>query len=165
MQPILALDLALKTGWAVRDRHGTWTSGVQQLADNNRWESHGMRLLRFRRWVFELVGMLEYEKDPRLIVAFERPLQRGGSSGAKGSTPLPLMLAGALVTICEGLELDYASVPVSTLKKHATGKGNAKKDAMVAAARERWTDHAIEDDNVADALWVLDWAVREIDTA
>ena len=42
--------------------------------------------------------------------------------------------------------------------KHATGKGNATKEAMERSARERgWTPI---DDNEADALWILDWAMH-----
>jgi Holliday junction resolvasome RuvABC endonuclease subunit len=41
-------------------------------------------------------------------------------------------------------------VPVGTLKKHATGRGNADKAAMIAAMRTKGFRPA--DDNEADAL-------------
>ena len=50
-------------------------------------------------------------------------------------------------------------VPPATLKKAATGKGNASKAEMIAAANELWWRSAndiITDDNEADA-WLL-WA-------
>ena len=75
-QPILALDLALSTGWACRDRGGEWTSGVQ--------------LLRFRRWLFEIIGLLAYEQEPRLVVAFEKPIERARSRAGQGGQALPL---------------------------------------------------------------------------
>ena len=51
----------------------------------------------------------------------------------------------------------YAGVPVATIKKHATGKGNAGKDLVIAAMRARGFDPG--DDNEADALAILQWAL------
>jgi hypothetical protein len=58
-------------------------------------------------------------------------------------------------------DIQYQGVPVGTVKKHATGKGNSNKDAMVEAARSKWPDIDIKDDNQADALWIWDWAQNE----
>jgi Holliday junction resolvasome RuvABC endonuclease subunit len=52
----------------------------------------------------------------------------------------------------------YDGVPVGTIKRHATGKGNANKDAMMAAARARGFSPA--DDNAADAIAILLWAIE-----
>jgi Holliday junction resolvasome RuvABC endonuclease subunit len=52
----------------------------------------------------------------------------------------------------------YQGVPVGTIKKHATGRGNADKQAMVAAARARGFSPA--DDNEADAIALLLWAIE-----
>ncbi|MDH1428274.1 hypothetical protein N5J23_17280 [Comamonas aquatica] len=49
-------------------------------------------------------------------------------------------------------------MPVGTIKKHATGKGNAGKEDVIAAMRAR--GHAPADDNEADALALLHWAVQ-----
>lgn len=51
------------------------------------------------------------------------------------------------------LGIAYACVPPSTLKQFATGKGDASKAQMVAAAKAEfpWFDG---DDNAADALWL-----------
>ena len=49
-------------------------------------------------------------------------------------------------------------VPVGTIKRHATGKGNASKDEMIAAMRA--LGHAVTDDNEADALAILHWAIN-----
>ena len=46
--PILALDLATKTGWALQDRTGAIASGMQEFS-LKRGESKGMRFLRFRK--------------------------------------------------------------------------------------------------------------------
>ena len=52
----------------------------------------------------------------------------------------------------------YEGVPVGTIKRFATGKGNANKDAMIAAARARGFSPA--DDNEADAIAILFWALE-----
>ena len=54
--------------------------------------------------------------------------------------------------------IPYQGVPVGTIKKHATGKGNADKQAMIAAARARGFSPA--DDNEADAIAILFWALE-----
>lgn len=46
---------------------------------------------------------------------------------------------------------------MGTIKKYATGKGNASKDQMIAAIQAR--DHTPADDNEADALALLHWAI------
>ena len=46
--------------------------------------------------------------------------------------------------------------PVGTIKRFATGKGNADKTAMIAAIRARGFPPA--DDNEADAIALLLWA-------
>ena len=52
----------------------------------------------------------------------------------------------------------YQGVPVGTIKRFATGKGNAGKDAVVAAVRARGFSPA--DDNEADAIAILLWAIE-----
>ena len=44
------------------------------------------------------------------------------------------------------------------MKRHATGKGNAGKQAMIAAARARGFHPT--DDNEADAIAILLWALE-----
>lgn len=50
--------------------------------------------------------------------------------------------------------VDVVEVPVSTVKKWATGKGNAGKDAMIAFAARRWEQVTQNDE--ADAAWLAD---------
>jgi Holliday junction resolvasome RuvABC endonuclease subunit len=50
-------------------------------------------------------------------------------------------------------------VPVGTIKKHATGKGNAGKQDMVVAMQ--LLGHPITDDNEADALALLHWSLEQ----
>lgn len=58
---------------------------------------------------------------------------------------------------CEHHDIPYSGVPVGTIKRHATGKGNAGKDQVIAAMRA--LGHRPGDDNEADALALLTLAV------
>ena len=46
---------------------------------------------------------------------------------------------------------------MGTIKRHVTGQGNADKQAVIAAVRAR--GFAPADDNEADALAILLWAI------
>jgi Holliday junction resolvasome RuvABC endonuclease subunit len=52
----------------------------------------------------------------------------------------------------------YQGVPVGTIKRHATGHGNAPKQAMIGAAQTR--GFSPTDDNEADAIAILLWAIE-----
>ena len=51
-------------------------------------------------------------------------------------------------------------VPVSTLKKFATGHGGATKEMMAAALKRKHPElfNPSLDDNAIDALWIFKWA-------
>ena len=54
-------------------------------------------------------------------------------------------------------KIPYEGVPVGTIKRHITGKGNATKEEVIAAVRAKGLSPV--DDNDADALALLDWAI------
>ena len=67
--------------------------------------------------------------------------------------------AGTTLTAgCEQHGVAYQGVPVGTIKRHVTGKGNADKAAVIAAVRARGFNPA--DDNEADAIAILLWAME-----
>ncbi len=47
-------------------------------------------------------------------------------------------MLGAAVLACEQEGLPWSTAHLAKLKIHATGKGNAKKPEMQAAAKTRW---------------------------
>ena len=147
---ILALDLGTTTGWALRGSDGHITSGSESFRPQ-RFEGGGMRFLRFRRWLTEIkqscdrIDCLHFEEVRRHV-----------------STDAAHVYGGFLATLtawCEHHQIPYQGVPVGTIKKHATGKGNAGKADMIAAAKARGFDPV--DDNHADALALLDWAMAQ----
>lgn len=141
---ILALDLGTKTGWALLGTRGDIVSGVAEFRPD-RWHGGGMRFLRFQSWLDEIqrasgpVEQIYYEQVRRHIGTDASHIYGGW-----------LAILGAW---CELRGVPYAGVPVGTIKRHATGKGNADKAAMMAAATARGYSPA--DDNEADALAIL----------
>ena len=146
---ILALDLGTTTGWALRGHDGSITSGTMAFKPS-RFEGGGMRYLRFKRWLSELKSLATdihavYFEEVRRHVGVDASHVYGG-------------LMATLTAWAELRGMPYEGVPVGTIKRHATGKGNAPKEAMIAAARARGFTPA--DDNEADAIALLLWAVE-----
>ena len=147
---VLALDLGTNTGWALRTPDGNITSGTQGFRPG-RYEGGGMRFLRFRAWLGELLA----SAGPIERCYFEEVRRHAGVDAAHAYGGL----MATLTAWCEHQGIAYAGVPVGTLKKFATGKGNADKAAMVAAMQA--LGHAPGDDNEADALALLRWAMSQ----
>jgi Holliday junction resolvasome RuvABC endonuclease subunit len=82
-------------------------------------------------------------------VYFERVYAHSGS----GAAHLYGYFMHTLAAVCEELHVKCTGIPVGTIKKFATGKGNASKEEMMAAARLRGFNPI--DDNAADALAIL----------
>lgn len=149
MTPILALDLGTTTGWAYRNPDGVISTGTAKFA-NGRYHGGGYRFVAFRAW---LIYMLQ---APDVRVYFEEVRRHLGVDAAHIYGGFLAHLTG----YCEQHEIPYCGVPVQTIKKHATGKGNAKKDAMVEAANAAGC--ITTDDNEADAFHILAWAIKEV---
>jgi hypothetical protein len=148
MTTILALDLGSKTGWAMRLADGAVVSGTMGFKPG-RYEGGGMRFLRFRSWL----DNLEAGAKTIDLVQFEEVRRHAGTDAAH-------IYGGFLAHLaawCELKHIPYQGVPVGTIKRHATGKGNAGKDAVIAAMRAHGFNP--EDDNEADALAILFWAI------
>ena len=146
---ILALDLGTTTGWAIRDFDGLITSGTVSFKPS-RYDGGGMRYLRFTNWLTEIDRL----SGPIEAIYFEEVRRHAGTDAAH-------VYGGLLAVLTSWGELrgvPYQGVPVGTIKKHASGKGNAPKQAMIDAARKRGFNPA--DDNEADAIAILLWAIE-----
>ena len=146
---ILALDLGTTTGWALRSHDGLITSGTVGFRPG-RFDGGGMRYLRFTNWLTELDRL----SGPVEAIWFEEVRNHKGVDASH-------VYGGLMATLTAWAELrgvPYEGVPVGTIKRFATGKGNANKDAMIAAARARGFNPA--DDNEADAIAILLWALE-----
>lgn len=146
---LLALDLGTTTGWALHGADGLITSGTVSFKPS-RYDGGGMRYLRFTNWLTEIDRL----SGPIGAIYFEEVRRHVGTDAAH-------VFGGLLAVLTSWGELRgvaYQGVPVGTIKRHATGKGNANKDAMIAAARDRGFSPV--DDNEADAIAILLWALE-----
>ena len=146
---LLALDLGTTTGWALHGLDGLITSGTVSFRPG-RFDGGGMRYLRFTNWLAELDRL----SGPIASIWFEEVRRHAATDAAH-------VYGGLMATLTAWAELrgvPYEGVPVGTIKRHATGKGNADKAAMIAAARARGFSPA--DDNEADAIAILFWAIE-----
>jgi Holliday junction resolvasome RuvABC endonuclease subunit len=147
---VLALDLGTSTGWALRNSDGSITSGTAQFKPG-RFEGGGMRYLRFKHWLTEIKNVTAEIS----AVYFEEVRRHAGVDAAHAYGGF----LAHLTAWCEHHEIPYEGVPVGTIKRFITGKGNADKEAVIAAVKQR--GHAPEDDNEADAIALLLWAISQ----
>lgn len=137
---ILALDPATKFGWAINhDIYGVWDLTTR------RDQSQGFKLLRFRAILDEACKLNKVS-----VIAYEKP---GGRNYA--ALVLHSKLVGEIEKYCEENNIEYKGYSAGDIKKFATGKGNSGKPAMIEAAQEK-LGYEGNDDNEADALWILE---------
>lgn len=143
MNTILAVDLGTTTGWAIQLPSGNKLSGSESFKQD-RFSGSGMRFLRFRSWLDKL-----YAAYPVKVLYYEEVRRHIGVDAAHAYGGY----MAHLQAWAEVNEIPYAGVPVGTIKKYATGKGNANKEAVMKAMLDR--GHRPVDDNEADALALL----------
>lgn len=143
--PILALDPATKFGWALsRTLYGVWNLKAK------RDESSGMKLLRFENKLSEIC-----KSNNIKLVVFERPGGRFKNDIINHSK-----LQAIIERYCESNGINHKGFSSKEIKKFATGKGNSGKPLMIKAAQEK-LNYPGNDDNEADALWLLELAKEE----
>jgi Holliday junction resolvasome RuvABC endonuclease subunit len=142
---ILALDVATHCGFCTETAHGVWNLTPK------RDESGGMRLIRFKAKLKETC-----EIEDISVVAFERT-----AGFHKNALIVQAELHGVLKVFCEENKIEYKAYSASEIKKYATGKGNAKKDLMIKAAREK-LGYLDDNDNEADAMWIYELAKNDL---
>ena len=138
---ILALDIASLTGWCLNNNlYGTWDLKTRKD------ESMGMKLIRFKSKLKEI-----HAAESLNLIVYERPAGKHANSIIHQAK-----LIANLEEFCENLGIAYNASSASEIKKFATGKGNASKDEMIQAAKDKYGYNG-NDDNEADAihLWNL----------
>ena len=143
---ILSIDPGTSCGWATGEKGTMPIFGTWNLKPD-RWADLGSRTLYLGRFLEQALPGVQ-------LVVFEEVRHHLGVDAAH--------VYGAIIAQvqakCRELGgIPYEAVPVGTIKKHWTGKGNANKDEMMAHARRRGFD--IQNDDEADALAILDWAL------
>lgn len=139
---VLSLDLAAQTGWALQMSDGSIKSGSVKFPRGKR---QGERLHHLHRFLVETKHRAGGDID---FLVWEHAFRQPGAANE-----IHHNMAGVVMNWCEHHQIGYAKVPVTTIKKFATGNGNAKKDQMVLAAEQ--LGYQVADDNEADALHML----------
>lgn len=149
-QKILALDLGTKTGWAIKLENNQIKSGTEPFKPQ-RFEGGGMRYLRFTKWLEDLnhlsggINQIYFE-EVRRHIGVDAAHAYGG-------------FLAHLSSWCENRQIPYLGIPVGTIKKHITGKGNAGKAEIISGVKKLGFDPS--DDNEADALALLDLVIKK----
>jgi Holliday junction resolvasome RuvABC endonuclease subunit len=146
---MLALDPATMMGWAITpELSGVWDLSIK------RDESAGMKLLRLKGKLREVAA----NSTIKLIV-YEAA--RNAMPKMQGALVHQAKLQAIIESFAEENGIDYKGYSPSEIKKFATGKGNANKEAMIIAAKKMYPGVEILDDNHADALLLLGLARKE----
>lgn len=149
---ILCLDLGTQMGWAIKSQSQI-ISGTQSFKDT-RFTGGGMKFYNFQKWLINInstgsISEIWYEEVAK--------------HGIHNQTAVAHTYGGFLATLqifCEDNKIPYQGVPVGTIKKHITGKGNANKQMVIDAIKLKGFDP--KDDNEADALAILDYVLHGV---
>jgi len=147
---LLALDLGTKLGWAVAFGPGDILSGTIDFKVK-KYEGGGMMWVRFRTWLNEMAD----RHGPIEQVCFEAVRRHIGTDAAH----IYGGFLSHLTAWCEKRGIPYEGIAVATIKKHATGKGNAGKPQVFAAMEAKGFSPV--DDNESDALALLHCVMGE----
>lgn len=140
---VIALDLSLTCVGYASTRLGSGTF---------RPEGRGMRRLN---------GILEEIRH--LIPGHHLVLVEGYSYASKGRAVVSIGELGGVVRLYLWKSgIPYVEIPPSSMKKVATGKGNAPKELVLVEAVRR-LGYGGASNHVADALWLLQAAQQHYD--
>jgi len=146
----IGLDLSLTgSGIAIISEDGIRTalitsSGARTDTLRDRWERQNRIVQQVCRFLYE---------GPLVVIEQPAYSQTAGSQHDRSG------LWWRIVNHAHELT-DVVEVAPTTLKKYATGKGNASKDEMLAAAIHRYPAADVTNNNVADAVHLAAMGAR-----
>lgn len=155
MTHIIALDLGTKTGFAEYADGSAYSEQwvLWKPSKATKDLTMGRRIRELNKKMRALFASPEYTPD---AIYYEEVRRHLGTDAAH--------VYGALLSQIEALCLCFhirlVPVGVKTIKKHATGNGNATKTDMLAAAKRLWGIENISEDE-ADALGLLHYALQK----
>lgn len=142
---VIGIDPGMTTGWAYTTDSNIVIAGSWDL---KRDESH--ELVALFRNVCELIDKVVPE-----VVCYEEPVARGMAARSLNRQ------MGVIILACEVCATPHYPVNPGTLKKHATGMGNATKEDMSEALWGKG-GHREGDHNAVDAHWLADYARKVV---
>lgn len=170
MRPIIALDLGTRTGVSMRHPDGAITGATWVLAKEKALRearavgedrSGDIRVVALDLLLDDAMRLSAVRQQGETLVVFEdvQFLSSQMQSQLWASFRTVLWLAAHR----HGFEV--LPVPVGTLKKFATGHGNATKDMMAAALAKKGELLPAMDDNEVDARWLRRFAEAALNKA
>ena len=153
MKTVLGFDLGTKCGWAFGKKAGGLTACGVLRTQPTRFESQGMRYIKFERGVRELIAV--YKPD---LVVFERVHGHTGTIAAQ----VYGAYSALLMKQCDEAGIPYEGYTVQQIKKHATTKTNASKALMLGMAKHKYPHLEFETDDAADAAHLTALAISKL---
>lgn len=147
---ILSLDCAQHTGFYSCKEYGTVYFPNTDKAPKKLGEDYEQHKA-FRDWI---IGMVR-KHGFKMIAAEDVNVGSQFSALRKLS-----QFQGVLYEACATLKIPLVVVNVVSLKRFATGKGNANKLEMMEAAKKRWKFDCEGDDNLADAMHIFHYITK-----
>lgn len=133
---ILSIDQASNCGWCCGDNlYGVWDFNTRKD------ESSGMKMLRFKAKLIEVCKLSNIQ-----LIVYERV-----AGFHKNSIIHAAKMVSIIETFCEEAHIEYRAYSAKEIKKFATGNGNASKQMMIEAAKEKF-GYDGNNDNEADAI-------------
>jgi Holliday junction resolvasome RuvABC endonuclease subunit len=145
MRKVIGIDPGMTTGWAYTTDSGIVIAGSWKLKNQ---EDHELVVLFSN--VCELIDKVVPE-----VVCYEEPVARGMAARSLNRQ------MGVIILACEVCATPHYPVNPGTLKKHATGMGNATKEDMAEALWGRG-GYREGDHNAVDAHWLADYARKVV---
>lgn len=143
--------------------------GILDLSAGS-YDSGAIRFLRLRHFLAAIRPNLVVYENVKFTPSEALTKFSAARVMARAATSSELIGAfrATVVTWCEEHEVPCVGVGISEIKRRATGKGNAGKEAMIQACNQALgTDFDVESyestgvDNCADAFWVCKLAVEQ----
>lgn len=114
-------------------------------------ESQGMKWIRFESKLRDFLKKHKIE-----VLAYELPSGRNTNPIIHSSKLICLM-----EKVCTEMDIEYVEFSSKSIKKFATGNGNAGKPLMIQYAESLW-GYEGNDDNEADAIHILHYLKSKI---
>lgn len=155
---VIGLDLSLTaTGFALIEDA---TVTVRTITSKPRGDSLADRQARLHNLVADLL-INHMPTGPVDLVVIEQPAFSRTTGHHHDRSGLWWLVVDAIWGWSES-PLPVAEVSPTTLKKYATGRGNAGKDEVLLAVARRFPDVDLRDNNQADALWLAAMGARRL---
>lgn len=146
---VLSLDIATHTGYHSADESGTWDFSESLHRNNNK---------QHKAFRDTLIAFIQ-KYDIHQIIAED--VSAGTSKGGFKSSVKLAHFHGIMFEVCDELGLpEPILINTKTVKKWATGDGNADKAKMVKFCIKRWGFTPC-DDNEADATHIYYYFCRQ----